>query len=70
MTMIALDTSSGEATCRWCAGRKLTEDIFAVAALACIAQPKPTRDRFGLLESRQRWTRSLTAYGGETDLKA
>jgi uncharacterized protein YodC (DUF2158 family) len=45
MTIIALDTSSGEATCRWCAGRTLTEDICDVAALACLAQAKPAGDR-------------------------
>ena len=28
MTIIALDTSSGEATCSWFAGRKPNEDIF------------------------------------------
>ena len=48
MTIIALDHSSGEATCSWCEGRKPTEDIFDVVALALIAQPKPTRDRFRL----------------------
>ena len=43
MTIIALDTSSGEATCRWGEGRKATVDIFDVVALQCIAQLKPTR---------------------------
>ena len=33
MTIIVLDTSSGEATCSWLEGRKPTEDIFDVVAL-------------------------------------
>jgi uncharacterized protein YodC (DUF2158 family) len=38
MTIIALDTSSGEATCSRLEGRKPTEDIFDVVALELIAE--------------------------------
>ena len=48
MTIIALDTSSGEATCSWFAGRKPNEDIFDVVALELITQQKPTSDSFRL----------------------
>jgi uncharacterized protein YodC (DUF2158 family) len=46
MTIIALDISSGEATCSWWEGRKPTEDIFDVVALALIPQQKPTSESF------------------------
>ena len=48
MTIIALDTSSGEATCSWREGGKPHEDIFDVVALALIPKQKPTRDSFRL----------------------
>jgi uncharacterized protein YodC (DUF2158 family) len=48
MTIIALDNSSGEATCSWCEGRKPNEDIFDVVALELIAQQKPTSNSFRL----------------------
>ena len=48
MTIIALDNSSGEATCSWLEGRKSTEDIFDVIALALIPKQKPTSDSFRL----------------------
>jgi uncharacterized protein YodC (DUF2158 family) len=48
MTIIALDNSSGEATCSWVEGRKPTADIFDVIALALIPQQKPTRESFRL----------------------
>jgi len=48
MTIIALDTSSGEATCSRLEGRKPTEDIFDVVALELITQQKPTRESFRL----------------------
>jgi uncharacterized protein YodC (DUF2158 family) len=48
MTIIALDHSSGEATCSWCEGRKPTEDIFDVVALVLITKQKSTRENFRL----------------------
>ena len=40
MTIIVLDTSLGEATCRWFEGKKPHEDIFDVVALALVAEQK------------------------------
>jgi uncharacterized protein YodC (DUF2158 family) len=48
MTIIALDYASGEAICRWFEGRKPTEDIVDVVALACITTQTSTRERFRL----------------------
>jgi uncharacterized protein YodC (DUF2158 family) len=48
MTIIALDTSSGEATCSWLEGRKPTEDIFDVVALELSTKQQPPREGFRL----------------------
>jgi uncharacterized protein YodC (DUF2158 family) len=48
MTIVVLDTSSGEATCSWVEGRKPNEDIFDVVALELIPKQKPTSDSFRL----------------------
>ena len=48
MTIIVLDNSSGEATCSWLEGRKPTEDIFDVVALALSTKQKPPRESFRL----------------------
>jgi len=48
MTIIALDTSSGEATCSWWEGRKSTEDIFDVVALELSTQQQPPHEGFRL----------------------
>jgi uncharacterized protein YodC (DUF2158 family) len=48
MTIIALDTSSGEATCSWWEGRKSTEDIFDVVALELSTKQQPPREGFRL----------------------
>jgi uncharacterized protein YodC (DUF2158 family) len=48
MTIIALDNSSGEATCSWLEGRKPTEDIFDVVALELSPKQQPTSQSFRL----------------------
>ena len=41
MTIIAVDNSSGEATCLWFEGKNRNEEIFDVGALRKINQRKP-----------------------------
>jgi uncharacterized protein YodC (DUF2158 family) len=48
MTIIALENSSGEATCSWLEGRKPTEDIFDVVALELSPKQQPTSQSFRL----------------------
>jgi uncharacterized protein YodC (DUF2158 family) len=48
MTIIALENSSGEATCSWWEGRKPTEDIFDVVALELSPKQQPTSQSFRL----------------------